>query len=60
MSTRIRIILKRAMKGMRVVLKGVVEGDVDIVVDMEDTAVVEEEESFLMEHVIRVDLLTTT
>ncbi|KAH9303804.1 hypothetical protein KI387_008208, partial [Taxus chinensis] len=48
------------MTRMRGVLKDVVEGGVDIVVDMEDEAEVEEEESSLVEHVIHVDLLTTT
>ncbi|KAH9302085.1 hypothetical protein KI387_013668, partial [Taxus chinensis] len=38
----------------------VVEGDMDIVVDMEDETEVEEEESFLVEHVIHVDILITT
>ncbi|KAH9296989.1 hypothetical protein KI387_028671, partial [Taxus chinensis] len=35
------------------------EGEVDIVVDMEDEAMVEEEVSYLMELVISADLLTT-
>ncbi|KAH9310650.1 hypothetical protein KI387_025685, partial [Taxus chinensis] len=60
MSTRIGIIIKHAMIGMRGILKEVEEGDVDIMVDMADEAMVEEEESSLMEHVIRVGLLTTT
>ncbi|KAH9288829.1 hypothetical protein KI387_032946, partial [Taxus chinensis] len=55
----IKIIIKRAMTGMMGDLKEVMEEDGGIEVDMEDEAEVEEEVSFLVEHVIHVDHLTT-
>ncbi|KAH9320209.1 hypothetical protein KI387_021978, partial [Taxus chinensis] len=58
MSIRIGIIIKPAMTGMTEGLKGLVKGDEDIEVDMEDEAEVEEGVNSLEELAIHVAHLT--